>query len=253
MERSTQLHVIPALGLLAILVSLWLTPPVQASTSEAADETRVCRDAALAAERRHNIPSGLLAAVERVESGRAKAAGADVSAWPWTIHSQGRGRYHDTKAAAIASVRDLKAQGVRNIDVGCMQVNLRYHPEAFDDLEDAFDPATNAEYAATFVKRLFAETRSWSRAVSFYHSRTPKRATAYRKRVMAAWSGERQHAVDQIRATRAAAAAARREAAKARRNAHTRLRTLESQASNLRVRTSPYIQLNSGQPRIRTY
>ena len=66
---------------------------------------------------------------------------------------------------------------------------------------------------------------------------------------MAAWNGERQHAVDQIRKTRAAARDAKRQATKAR----TQLRTLENKARNLRVRTSPYIQLKSGQPRIRTY
>lgn len=249
MTHQAHTIIISACGLLVAMLALTIAPSALAKTVETTDYSSVCRNAALAAERRHNIPSGLLAAVARVESGRAKAAGQDVSAWPWTIHSQGRGRYHDTKAGAIASVLDLKAEGVRNIDVGCMQVNLRYHPEAFDNLEEAFDPDVNAEYAATFVKKLFAETRSWSRAISFYHSRTPKRATAYRKRVMAAWSGERQHAVDQIRKTRAAARAAKRQTAKAR----TQLRTLRTQAQNLRVRTTPYINLKSGQPRIRTY
>lgn len=228
------------MALICGLLMSVLAMPVAAKPAETEARASICRDAALAAERRHNIPSGLLAAVAVVESGRANRAGADISAWPWTIHAEGRGRWHDEKAEAVAAVRSLKAKGVKNIDVGCMQVNLRYHPEAFDDLEGAFDPATNVEYAATFVKQLFAETRSWSRAISFYHNREPKRANAYRRKVMAAWAGERQHAVNQIRlATKPTAG--------------IRFRTSSSQVRNLRLRPSPYISVKSGKPRIRGY
>ncbi|MDF1735151.1 MAG: transglycosylase SLT domain-containing protein [Minwuia sp.] len=228
------------LALLGGLLSLALAAPVAAKQVESSARASICRDAALAAERRHNIPSGLLAAVAVVESGRANDAGADISAWPWTIHAEGKGRWHDAKSDAVASVRALKDRGVKNIDVGCMQVNLRYHPEAFEDLEGAFDPATNVEYAATFVKRLFAETRSWSRAISFYHNREPKRANAYRRKVMAAWAGERQHAVNQIRLA-------------SKPSSDIRFRTRSSQVRNLRLRPSPYISVKSGQPRIRGY
>ncbi|MDF1732108.1 MAG: transglycosylase SLT domain-containing protein [Minwuia sp.] len=228
------------LALICGLVMLALAAPVAAKPAETEARASICRDAALAAERRHNIPSGLLAAVAVVESGRAIHAGADISAWPWTIHAEGRGRWHDAKSEAVAAVQALKAKGVKNIDVGCMQVNLRYHPEAFDDLEGAFDPATNVEYAATFVKQLFAETRSWSRAISFYHNREPKRANAYRRKVMAAWAGERQHAVNQIRLASKPATG-------------IRFRTSSSQVRNLRLRPSPYISVKSGKPRIRGY
>jgi hypothetical protein len=60
-----------------------------------------------------------------------------------------------TKAKAIAHVRELQARGVRNIDVGCMQINLRHHPNAFPDLETAFDPEMNTAYAAQFLNGLF--------------------------------------------------------------------------------------------------
>ena len=227
-------------GLLCGLLALMLALPAAARPAETPTSASICRDAALAAERRHNIPSGLLAAVAVVESGRAHTAGADISAWPWTIHAERKGRWHDSKSAAVESVQALRAKGVKNIDVGCMQVNLRYHPEAFDDLQGAFDPATNVEYAATFVKQLFEETRSWSRAISFYHNREPKRANAYRKRVMAAWAGERQHAVNQVRLARKP-------------SPKVSFRTSPSQIRNLHVRPSPYIRLKAGQPRIRTY
>ena len=36
-------------------------------------------------------------------------------------------------------------RGVRQVDVGCMQINLQSHPHAFASLEDAFDPGSNAD------------------------------------------------------------------------------------------------------------
>jgi hypothetical protein len=87
-------------------------------------------------------------------------------------------------------VQALQARGVRSIDVGCMQVNLRHHPDAFPNLEAAFDPATNARYAARFLTALNATRNDWQRAASAYHSQTPEFAEPYRARVMAAWAQE---------------------------------------------------------------
>ncbi len=71
-------------------------------------------------------------------------------------------------------MRSLQAQGVRSIDVGCMQINLRHHPNAFADLEEAFDPVSNARYAARFLKDLQATRGDWMRSASHYHSQTPE-------------------------------------------------------------------------------
>jgi hypothetical protein len=83
---------------------------------------------------------------------------------------------------------------VRSIDVGCMQVNLRHHPNAFASLEEAFDPAANARYAARFLTELHATRNDWLRAAAHYHSHTPQFADAYRARVEAAWPEERGRA-----------------------------------------------------------
>ncbi len=96
----------------------------------------------------------------------------------------------------------LRARGVRNIDVGCMQINLHHHPRAFDSLEEAFDPAANIAYAGTFLRRLERETRSWSRAVAYYHSKTANVGAAYRQRVMDLWPQLRRRAALALRAER---------------------------------------------------
>jgi hypothetical protein len=103
----------------------------------------------------------------------------------------------------------LQARGVRNIDVGCMQVNLHYHPDAFASLEEAFDPAANVAYAADFLVELRREARSWTRAVGQYHSREAIRGNGYRAKVFKAWRAERHRANRERRAALEAARQAR--------------------------------------------
>ena len=125
-------------------------------------------------------------AIGVVESGRQDELGGRT-AWPWTINAEGRGAHFDSKAEAIAAVTALRARGVRSIDVGCMQVNLMYHPDAFTSLDDAFDPVSNARYAARFLQRLFAQTGTWPAAASGYHSLNPEHGGPYGRKVMSIW------------------------------------------------------------------
>ena len=156
-----------------------------ASPTRATDAS--CDREIATAERIHAIPAGLLAAVGRIESGRADPATGFVRPWPWTINAEGAGKLFDTKADAIAAVRTQMAKGVRSIDVGCMQINLMHHPTAFASLDIAFDPTANVTYAATFLRQLFAQQGTWEKAVGAYHSGTPERAEPYAKKVMASW------------------------------------------------------------------
>lgn len=155
-----------------------------------ADPTQLCRAAIAVAERERGIPGGLLQAIGRVESGRRDPATGQVAPWPWTINAEGRGMFFPSREAAIAEVRQLQARGVRLIDIGCMQVNLHHHPDAFASLEDAFDPLSNARYAARFLAELRDASGDWARSAGHYHSQTPERAEPYRARVFAAWAQE---------------------------------------------------------------
>jgi hypothetical protein len=150
------------------------------------NQKTICADAIDAEERRSRIPGRLMAAIAAVESGRwDRETGANI-AWPWTVTSGGEGKFYPTKQAAIRAVETLQRRGVRNIDVGCMQINLGYHPDAFGSLEEAFDPATNVAYAAAFLHRLKARTRGWLQAVRFYHSSDPDRQRYYGNKVFKA-------------------------------------------------------------------
>ena len=53
-----------------------------------------------------------------------------------------------------------------------------HHPQAFASLEQGFEPAANADYAARFLKQLREGPGGgdWMKAAGFYHSQTPDRA-----------------------------------------------------------------------------
>ena len=148
----------------------------------------VCRQHTEHEEKRLHIPTNMLTALSHVESGHWNTQRREKTAWPWTVMARGQGTYYKTKVEAIQAVRNLLSGGVRNIDVGCMQVNLKYHPGAFNTLEDAFDPEKNVAYAAHFLKRLHEETGSWARAATRYHSATPSKAKRYSGVLVEAWN-----------------------------------------------------------------
>jgi len=184
-------------------------PTVAPLAQQADDQTRLCRTAIRAAERANGIPQALLSALGRVESGRRDPTTGNFGPWPWTINAEGRGQFFATRAEAVAAIRRLQAEGVRSIDVGCMQVNLRHHPDAFASLEEAFDPQKNAAYAARFLVSLYETSKNWLQAAANYHSNTPDLASAYQRRVMAAWPEESRIAAEEHRAAQLAAWAAR--------------------------------------------
>lgn len=175
--------------LLVAAVLGWFCGPARADTLTTFPDSpaAACRQAIAAAAQVHAVPGPLLAAIGRVESGRRDPQTGAWLSWPWTVDADGQGSFYDTKAQAIAAVRNLQAGGARSIDVGCMQISLLHHPDAFASLDQAFDPVANADYAAGFLRRLFAQTNDWAEAAAQYHSATPALAADYKRRVLAAW------------------------------------------------------------------
>ena len=187
----------------------WTGASSAATPARPAGDKDVCRTLTAQAEVRYRIPKALLGAVAVTESGRWDATRSAVSAWPWSINAEGKGQFFETKAAAIAEVKKLQKQGIRSIDVGCMQVNLMHHATAFSSVEAAFDPATNVDYAARFLIDLKDRTRSWTQAVAHYHSATPALHIPYRQKVLANWGTEMRRDGEDTRQVSAAAAQTR--------------------------------------------
>ena len=170
------------------LLSLLLAGAAPARAQAPSGAGILCQDATAAAENSTGVPNQLLGAISRVETGRYDKDAGGVRAWPWTINAQGVGHFYDSKEEAVAAARAFQAAGIRSIDVGCLQINLMYHPDGFASLEQAFDPHANALFAARFLTDLFHQTGSWPHAAAAYHSQTPDLGIDYQKKVLEAWA-----------------------------------------------------------------
>ncbi|MCQ2741304.1 MAG: hypothetical protein MJ210_04220, partial [Alphaproteobacteria bacterium] len=123
--------------LMFLLFLLMLIQPVQASPSHKfVDDAQVCTIAAQRMESKYQIKKHLLSTITSVETGRWNQERQKMTSWPWTVNAGGKGYFFETKQEAIAAVKKMQENGVKSIDVGCMQINLFYHPEAFSNLEE---------------------------------------------------------------------------------------------------------------------
>ncbi len=137
------------------------------------------------------IPPYLLKAISLKETGRWDNSRKESFTWPWTVTSGKWSHYFKTKENAIRAVKRLQLRNIQNIDVGCMQINLKYHPSAFKSLEEAFDPKLNISYAAQFLTKLYKNEKSWHRSIEKYHSSNPRYSLKYRNKVNKIWKNVR--------------------------------------------------------------
>lgn len=174
---------------LALAVLFLLGPgvalPVRAAASApsaaaAADLPQLCDAAAGHAARATGVPLAVLRAISLTETGRRR--GGTIRPWPWTVNMEGEGHWFPTREAALAYVGKRHAAGARSFDLGCFQLNHRWHGNAFASFDAMFDPEANALYAARFLRSLYDEFGDWTRAAGAYHSRTPEPARRYSAR-----------------------------------------------------------------------
>jgi len=152
-------------------------------------DTLQCEYLAKDAEKKYELPENILLSISRVESGYQKVDGI-IRAWPWTLNAGGDSAYFKTKKAALKSLKKRIESGVTNIDVGCMQINYRWHNKFFSNLGDMINPIKNVDYGARFLKKLFQRHGSWEKAVKYYHSSKSKFNVRYYKKVKAIWKRE---------------------------------------------------------------
>ena len=165
-----------------------VTLPAYAAADPLVEGARLCTQQFPVQEQANGIPTHLLAAISSTESGRWHKQLGLALPWPWTINVEGKGYYFDSKAEAVAKTAAFIRQGASSIDVGCMQVNLKHHPKAFRNLEEAFDPSRNVAYASQFLRSNFDEMGDWIKATAAYHSRTNKRGQEYLSRIEKSWN-----------------------------------------------------------------
>jgi soluble lytic murein transglycosylase-like protein len=127
-------------------------------------------------EKAYDIPLNLMQAIAVVESRHN----------PNALNIAGKSKFPPNAEEAIAVVLENMPE-TKLIDIGCMQLNIKYHMHKFGSLEEMIDPENNVEYAAKFLKELYAKTGSWKLAVSKYHSSNPANQKIYTGKVLAQW------------------------------------------------------------------
>lgn len=129
-------------------------------------------------EKLYGIPDKLLASIATVESRNS----------PWAVYALKKSRFFSSQEAAIEYIQKLKAKGVKNINIGCMQINLQSHGRRFKNLTDILPPYHNIAYAAKLMKVLYAQYGSWEAAVKHYHSSSSLYNVSYKDRVFSVWA-----------------------------------------------------------------
>lgn len=163
-------------ALFAALLALAL--PAEGRTTS--DPSSLCDAVASEAARRTGVPLSVLQAIQLTETGRKR--GGAFRPWPWTVNMEGAGHWFESEDAARAYVYKEFKRGARSFDLGCFQINYKWHGQAFSSIDEMFDPLANALYAARFLQTLHAEQGDWGRAAGAYHSRTPEFADRYQAR-----------------------------------------------------------------------
>ena len=130
-----------------------------------------------ATEEQYGIPSGLLEAIAFVESGINNHV----------INVAGKAVIATNNNEALKVISDARENGIRNIDVGVMQLNYRWHSNAFANIQEMLNPKRNIEYAAKFLLRLKKEHGTWYAAICNYHSSKPDHQIKYSYKVVMRW------------------------------------------------------------------
>jgi len=159
----------------AAIAALLLGLAVAAGPAQAEDS---CTSTILAMEGAFGIPQGLLLAIAQTESG------GKGDPYPWALNIGGTPMFPSSLAAMKAAIEDNGGGDSPNIDVGCMQISLRYHKETLPDYTLIFQPQYNVIYGAYFLRRLFNQYGNWLQAIAHYHSSDPVRQFAYACRVL---------------------------------------------------------------------
>lgn len=165
-----------------------------ASTAKA-DE---CTDLTIEAERKYDLPQGLLLSIALVESGMGGKP------QPYALNLQGKSLMPQTISEARTHLRDGAGRLRKNTMVGCMQISLSHHKDQFKPVDRILDPRSNVFYAARYLKRLHAETGSWKQAVARYQGGTRQQRMSYLCRIHDNLVALRASGVDELNAVHCA-------------------------------------------------
>ncbi|NLR98978.1 lytic transglycosylase domain-containing protein [Rhizobium sp. P38BS-XIX] len=124
----------------------------------------LCEREIQSAAAKYGIPEGILYSVGLTETGRKG------SLYPYALNVEGKPVFPPSENAALQVFAAARQSGAKLIDVGCMQINQYFHGENFASVDAMFDPRSNVEYAAKFLRNLHDRHETWTMAVARYHA-----------------------------------------------------------------------------------
>ena len=166
-------------------IAFIFTNSAYASIDYELKESRKCSSVFSYFEKKYGLPANSLHAISLHETAKKHSQYNISVVWPWTVmnNKEGKSYHFKTQNEAIRYVRMQFMMGNNNVDVGCMQINLKHHPEAFSSLNQAFSPRSNIAYGAYFLSENRKKLGSLEKAIGRYHSATEHLAAKYRYNV----------------------------------------------------------------------
>lgn len=147
-----------------LLIAIAAAASISSGTGAAASGGSVCEGEITRAAAKYGVPVGVLYAVGLTETGRRG------SMQPYAMNIHGTAYFAPDARAAVRRFHEARREGMKLIDLGCMQINHHYHSDRFPSLESMLDPRRNVEYAARFLKELKDREGTWTMAVARYHA-----------------------------------------------------------------------------------
>ena len=141
-----------------------------------------------------DIPKNLLLSIGKSESGRILKNNKHVI-WPWTVNHAGKSLFFDTKKQMKKYVLENVEKKDFNLDVGCMQINLKWHKNNFKKISDMLAIEPNVSYAASFLLQLKNKHGSWNKAIKHYHSSDPNKNKTYLIKVNKFWKNQKNMSI----------------------------------------------------------
>ncbi len=123
-----------------------------------------CESQIATAAKRYDIPLAVFYAVGLLETGGRNGL------QPFSLNIDGRASINGSLEQGLAAFEAARRSGARMIDVGCMQINYRWHGDRFASVTEMFDPAHNIDYAARFLRELKTREGTWTLAVARYNA-----------------------------------------------------------------------------------
>ena len=146
------------------LLARVLLAAVFTSSAPVAALANPCEGEILRASKKYDVPVGILYAVGLTETGHKG------SLQPYALNIEGKAVFARSAAEAERLFAQARRNGKTLIDLGCMQINHRYHADKFGSLGEMLDPHHNVDYAARFLVELKHRHKSWSLAAARYHA-----------------------------------------------------------------------------------